>query len=129
MPTSPLAITIGAQAYSLKRVNQDNFGSSWTDKTTVAGTTVELFIKHAVEGKPKISPSGSGMVSSQMERHSIDLKVTVYDANGFPTVTQTYTHIRNRVGASVTPVADVVKALATHLNVSGQAAAYVGGDN
>ncbi len=129
MPTSPLALTIGAQAYSLKRVNQDNFGSSWLDKTTVAGTIVELVFKHSTEGKPKLSASGSGMVSSQMERHVVDLKVTTYDANGFPTVIQTYMHIRNRVGAAVTPVADAAKALATFINVSGQAAAIVGGDN
>lgn len=129
MPTSPLALTIGAQAYSLKRVNQDSFGSVFIDKTTVAGTTVELTFKHSPEGKAKISASGTGMVSSQMERHVVDLKVTTYDANGFPTVMQAYMHIRNRVGAAVTPVADVAKALATFINVSGQAAAIVGGDN
>jgi hypothetical protein len=47
MLSSPLTITIGAQAYSLKRKNQDNFGSVWMDNTTVAGTEVKLSIRNA----------------------------------------------------------------------------------
>lgn len=109
--SSPIAITIGAQAFSLTKKNQDNYGSVWLDKTTVAGTEVKLEIKHSYEGKPKATASGSGLVSTQYERHICDLTVTTFDVNGFPTVVQSYTHIRNLRGAVVGAVADVGQAL------------------
>ncbi len=121
MLTSPLTITIGAQAYSCKRVNQDNYGSVYIDNTTVAGTTVRLTLKNADEGKPKVSPSGTGLVSVQNERHIADLEVTVYDANGFPTVIQSYTHIRNRKGADVTAVGNVAQALSAFVTTNADA--------
>lgn len=112
MLTSPIAITIGAQAYSLKLKNQDNFGAVYMDNTTVAGTEVRLDIKHAYEGKPKAVASASGIVQSQFERHIVDLKVTTTDANGFQKVTQSYAHIRNLRGSNVGAVGDVAQGLA-----------------
>lgn len=119
--TSPMVITIGAQAYSLTKKNQDNYGSVWMDNTTIAGTEVKVTIKHAYEGKPKSQLSGSGYQLSQMERHSIDLVVTVTDANGFQKVTQSYTHIRNLRGATVGAVGDVAQALAVYANANADA--------
>jgi hypothetical protein len=116
MLTDPMVITIGAQAYSLKKKNQDNNGSTWMDNTTVAGTEVKVTVRHAYEGKPKVSPSGSGQVQTQYERHIIDLVVTKFDGNGFATVTQSYTHIRNLRGAVVGAVGDIAQALATYVN-------------
>lgn len=115
MLTSPIAITIGAQAFSLKLKNQDNFGSVYMDNTTVAGTEVKLSIRHAYEGKAKQTLSGSGYVSVQMERHQCDLEVTTFDADGFPTTTQSYTHIRNKRGSAVGGVGDVAQALSAFI--------------
>lgn len=109
--TSPITITIGSQSYSLTKKNQDNYGSIWLDKSTVAGTEVKLEIKHAYEGKPKNQLSGAGYKSVQTERHIVDLTVTKFDVDGFPTVTQSYTHIRNQRGAVVGDVGDVAQAL------------------
>jgi hypothetical protein len=120
MFASPIAITIGAQAYSLKLKNQDNFGSTYMDNTTIAGTEVRLTFTHKNEGKAKVVASGTGMVSSQYERHIADLLVTVTDANGFRKTTQSYTHIRNRVGDAVTGVGDVAQALAVWLNTNAE---------
>lgn len=111
MLTSPLTITIGAQAFSLKLKNQDNFGSVYMDNVTVPGTEVRMDIKHAYEGKPKSNVSAAGIVQTQFERHSVDLKVTVTDVDGFQRVTQTYTHIRNLRGSVVGAVGDVAQAL------------------
>jgi len=118
MLTSPITLTIGAQAYSLKLKNQDNYGSVYMDNSSVAGTEVKLQIKHSYESKPKSQLSGSGYVSTQMERHVADLTVTTFDANGFPTVIQTFTHIRNKRGATVGLVGDVAQALAVWANTN-----------
>lgn len=119
--TSPMAITIGAQAYSLTKKNQDNYGSVWMDNTTVPGTEVKVQIRNSDEGKAKVTPSGTGLVSVQYERHVIDLTVTVTDVNGFRNVTQSYTHIRNRKGAGVGTVGDVAQALAVYVNANADA--------
>lgn len=121
MLTSPLTITIGAQAYSLQRKNQDNYGSVWMDNTTVAGTEVKLTIKNSYEGAAKNQLTSDGYKSVQMERHIADLTVTKFDASGFPTVTQTYTHIRNQRGAVVGAVGDVAQALAVWVNANADA--------
>jgi hypothetical protein len=119
--TSPMVITIGAQAYSLTKKNQDKFGSTWMDNTTVPGTEVRIDITHAYEGKPKPTASGTGFVQSQMERHIIDLKVIVTDVNGFRKTTQSYSHIRNLVGSAVGGVGDVAQALAVYVNANADA--------
>lgn len=115
MLTSPLAITIGAQAYSLKLKNQDNFGSVYMDNTTVPGTEVRMDIKHAYEGKPKSTATAAGIAQTQFERHIVDLKVTVTDVNGFQKTTQSYTHVRNLRGANVGAVGDVAQALSAFI--------------
>jgi len=115
MFTSPVTITIGAQAFSLKLKNQDNFGAVYMDNTTVPGTEVRMDIKHAYEGKPKSVASSSGFVQSQFERHIVDLKVTKTDAQGFQKVTQSYLHIRNLRGAVVADVGDVAQALSAFI--------------
>lgn len=125
--TSPMTITIGAQAYSLTKKNQDNFGSTWMDNTTVAGTEVVVTIKNAYEGKPKSVMTSAGYAQSQFERHQIDLVVRKTDSNGFVTVTQSYQHIRNLRGAAVAPVADVAQALSAY--VTANADALVAWDN
>lgn len=118
MLSSPLTITIGAQAYSLKRKNQDNFGSVWMDNTTVAGTEVKLTIRNAYEGKPKQSVSGTGLVQTQYERHVADLEVSITDGDGFVKTTQSYTHIRNLRGSVVGDVGNVAQALAVWVNAN-----------
>jgi hypothetical protein len=118
MLSSPLTITIGAQAYSLKRKNQDNFGSVWMDNTTVAGTEVKLTIRNAYEGKPKQSVSGTGLKQTQYERHVADLEVSITDGDGFVTTVQSYTHIRNLRGSVVGDVGNIAQALAVWVNAN-----------
>lgn len=119
--TSPMVITIGAQAYSLTKKNQDNFGSTWMDNTTVPGTEVKIVIRNSYEGKPKTTASGTGLIQSQFERHVIDLTVTTTDGSGFQKVVQTYTHIRNLRGSVVGAVGDVAQALAVYVNANADA--------
>lgn len=121
MLDSPLTITIGAQAYSLKKKNQDNYGSVWMDNTTVAGTEVKLTLKNSYEGKPKTSPSGAGLVQTQFERHIADLEVSVTDEQGFVKTVQSYTHIRNLRGSVVADVGNVAQALAVWVNANADA--------
>ena len=121
MLTSPTTITIGAQAYSLSRKNQDNYGSTWMDNTTVAGTEVKLVLRNLYEGKPKSTLTSDGYKSVQNERHIVDLIVTEFDASGFPTVIQSYTHIRNQRGDVVGDVGNVAQALAVWVNANADA--------
>lgn len=121
MLTSPLAITIGAQAFSLLKKNQDNYGSVWMDNTTVAGTEVKLTLKNAYEGKPKTSASGTGLKQTQFERHIADLEVTITDEDGFAKTTQSYTHIRNLRGSVVGDIGNVAQALAVWVNANADA--------
>jgi hypothetical protein len=121
MLTDPMVITVGAQAYSLKKKNQDSNGSTWMDNTTVPGKELKVVIKHAYEGKPKSTASGTGLVQTQYERHIIDMSLTSFDANGFATVMQTYTHIRNLRGSVVGTVGDVAQALAVYVNAQADA--------
>lgn len=113
MLSNSLTVTIGAQAYALKRVNQDNFGSVFLDKVTVAGTEVKLTIRNSYEGIQN-SPLASNSLAirrKQMQRTIIDLEVTKFDADGFPTIVQSYQHIRSPRGSDMTVVGDVAQAL------------------
>jgi len=116
-----MTITIGAQAYSLTKKNQDNFGSTWMDNTTVPGTEVKVTVKNSYEGKAKQVPSSTGFISQQFERHQIDLTVTTTDSNGYQKIIQSYTHIRNLRGAAVGSVGDVAQALAVYVNANADA--------
>lgn len=113
MLSNSLTVTIGTQAYTVKRVNQDNFGSVFLDKATVAGTEVKLTIRNSYEGV-QTSPLASNSLAirrKQMQRTIIDLEVTKFDADGFPTIVQSYQHVRSPRGANVAEVADVAQAL------------------
>lgn len=118
MLTAPITITIGAQAYSLKLKNNDNFTTTYMDNSTIAGTEVKLTIRHSFESKPKEVKSGSGYVSTQMERHVADLEVTTFDANGFGKTTQSFIHLRNVRGQAVGLSGDVMQALCTWANTN-----------
>jgi hypothetical protein len=123
MLTSPLAITIGAQAYSLKRINQDNYGSVHLDKATVPGTEVKLTIRNSYEGVQN-QPNALNSLAirrKQMQRTIVDLEVTKFDSDGFPTVTQSYQHVRSERGASVVAVADVAQALDSFVTANAEA--------
>lgn len=113
MLSSPLTITIGTQEYSLKRINQDSFGSVHLDKSTVPGTEVKLTIRNNYEGKSNVSSSTLPLAvrQRQMERHTIDLEVTTFDVDGFPVTTQSYQHIRSARSADPVVATNVAKAL------------------
>lgn len=113
MLTSPITITIGAQAYSLKRINQDSYGSVHLDKATVPGTEVKLTIRNSYEGKSNVAQSKLPLATRQrqMERHIVDLEVTTFDVDGFPVTTQSYQHVRNARGSDPVVAVNVAKAL------------------
>jgi hypothetical protein len=113
MLTSPLSLTIGSVDYSLKKVNQDNFGSVYLDKGTTAGTEVKLTIRNTYEGVTNSPvPSNSAAIRRrQMQRTVIDLEVTKFDADGFPTIIQSYQHVRSARGSVVADAAAVAIAL------------------
>lgn len=95
MLTSPISITIDGVAHSLSRINNDNFSSVYLKKA--AGLEFRLTIRHTYEGK-----DGPG----QMERHNVDLVHTTWDAEGVPTVRQSYHVIRNPRAVDPDGVAD-----------------------
>lgn len=100
MLTSPITITIDGVAHELSRINNDNFGSVYLKKAT--NLEIRLEIRNSYESKN---------ASGQMERHIADLTYTSWDAEGFPTVTQTYQHIRTKRGSDPTVAVNVAKAL------------------
>lgn len=95
MLTSPISITIDGTAHSLSRINQDNYSSVYLKK--MANEELRLTIRHTYEGKV-----GNG----QMERHNVDLLHTKWDADGVPTVQQTYHVVRVARGADPDSVND-----------------------
>lgn len=95
MLTSPISITIDGVAHSLSRINQDNFSAVYLKKMT--NRELRLTIRHSYEGK-----EGPG----QMERHNVDLLDTQWDANGVPSIRQSYHVIRNPRAVDPDGVAD-----------------------
>lgn len=112
MLTSPITVTIDGVAHQLSRINNDNFSSTYLKKAALL--EIRLDIRNSYESK-----TGNG----QMERHIADLVHTTWDANGIPTVTQTYQHIRLKRGAD--PVVAVNCAKALDAFVTANAAAMV----
>lgn len=100
MLTSPITITIDGVAHLLPRINNDNFGSTYLKKAT--NLEIRLDIRNSYESKT---------AAGQVERHIADLTHTTWDANGIPTVTQTYQHIRLKRGADPVVAVNVAKAL------------------
>jgi len=123
MLTSPIALTIGTTDYSLKRVNQDNFGSVYLDKATTAGTEVKLTIRNSYEGvqTTPLASNSAAIRRRQMQRTIVDLEVTKFDADGFPSIIQSYQHVRSARGSVVADVANVAQALDTFVNANADA--------
>lgn len=105
MLSSPISLVIGANTHSFKRINQDNFGSTYLSKEHAA-IEARLTIRHSYE---KATAAG------QVERHNLDLSYTTFDVNGKPTLFQAYAVVRNVRGASSAVAGDVVAGLATQL--------------
>ncbi|DAD49967.1 coat protein [ssRNA phage Zoerhiza.2_27] len=97
--TDPISITIDGVAHSLKRVNQDAYGSEYLDRSTSALYEVRMKIRHTKEA------SKIGQI--RMDRHNVELTKTVYGSGINPdVVTQAYIVIRNGYNA---PTADTQK--------------------
>lgn len=105
---TPIAVTIGGVAHSLVRVNQDNYGSEYLDRTTSALYDVRIKIRNT-----KL-PKKAGF--AQVERHNIDITKTVYGVAGAQdVVTQIYLVILNDSNVSSVGVKDLGLALAALL--------------
>lgn len=98
---SPLSITIAGTTHSLKRVNQDNNGSTFLK--VASGLEIQLTIRHSYEGKKSDG--------SQMVRHNVELSYTTYDVNGKPDTTLSYFVSRSRRGADPAVATAVLDAL------------------
>jgi len=113
MLSNELTLTWGTTPVVFKRANQDNFGSVFLNKGAIANTEFELIIRNSYEGvtnSPK--PSNSlATVRRQMQRTIIDLKMTVFDADGYPSVIQAYTHVRSARGTASDAIAAIAKML------------------
>lgn len=100
MLASPTTVTIDGVAHSLSRINQDNYSSLFLKKAT--NLEIQLRIYHSNE---KSNADG------QMQRHGADLTMTTWDSEGVPTVTQSYTVIRDKRGSNPEVPVDVVTGL------------------
>lgn len=107
MLTSPITITIDGAAHSLSRINQDSYSSVYLKKA--ANLELRLTIRHVYEGKPGIG---------QMERHHVDLVRTTWDAEGIPSVQQSYHVVRVRRGADPDSVNDDTVGLNTWVSAN-----------
>lgn len=110
MLTTPTTITIGGVAHELSRINQDNYVSVYLKKWAL--NELRLTIRHSYEGKV-----GNG----QMERHNVDLLHTVWDADGVPSVTQTYSVLRVPRGVDPAGVVAETAGLSTWLTANAAA--------
>lgn len=100
MLTSPISVVIGATTHSLSRINTDNFASTYFKKG--ADYEVKMVIRHSYEGKTG---------QTQIERHNADLTYTTFDAEGKPSVQQSYVVIRTPRGSDGAVAAEVVEGL------------------
>jgi len=125
MLSNSLSLTIGSPGvvYTLKRVNQDNFGGVFLDKSTTIGTEVKLTIRNLYEGvqNSPLPANSAAIRRRQMQRTIVDLEVTKFDADGFPTIIQSYQHVRSARGSAVGDAADVAKALDTFVTANATA--------
>jgi len=105
---TPTTITIGATPYSLNKVNQDSFGSTFLYKGV--GFELVLKVRHSYETKKPGLP--------QMERHNIDLTQTNFAADGTQTVMQSYMVMRNIRGVAAVGPSDFAKALSAFVTTN-----------
>jgi len=105
MLASPTTVTIDGVAHSLSKINQDNYGSVYRKLDT--GVQYDLTIRHQTE------TAKVGAV--KMDRHNVDLKYTTFDAEGVPTVYQSYAVLRTPQGADPTIVEKLSVGLTTWL--------------
>jgi hypothetical protein len=103
--SSPITITVNAIAKVLPRINQDNFGSVYQLKESLA--EYKLVIRHSYEGK--VGPK-------QIERHNVEFTMTTFDVDGNPVVRQSYTVMRNPRNVDPVDTVNVTKALAVWVN-------------
>jgi hypothetical protein len=97
MLASPTTITIDGTAHSLSRINSgEPYSSVYLKKAT--NLELRLTIRHSFES------AKNGAV--KVERHNADLIHTTWDANGIPTVTQTYGVFRTPQNVDPDRVAD-----------------------
>jgi hypothetical protein len=111
--SNPLVVSIGGTSHSLKKVNQDNFGSTY--QKIGSGLEIVLSIRHSYENKKSDG--------SQMIRHNVDLSYTTFDTDGKPTVTQAYVVCRSLRGKDPVDATNVLDALG--VLVDAQSAAIV----
>jgi predicted component of type VI protein secretion system len=98
---NPFVVTIGGTAHSLKRINQDNYGSVFQKLDT--SLEIIMTVRHSYETR---KPDGS-----QIIRHNVDLSYTVFDVDGKPTVYQAYVICRTPRGKDPVVATNVLDAL------------------
>jgi len=107
---TPTTLNFGtANPQTVKKTNQDNFGSTFLGKPA-AGVEIGLKVRHSYEAKKD--------KTVQMERHNVDITNTVFNADGTTTVVQAYAVIRCQRGAVTTSVQNIAHALADYLTTN-----------
>jgi len=120
MFANTLDFTIGSNSFTLKRVNQDSFGSEY--KYSGSTEAINLKIRHSDE------PVGKDGL--KMKRHNVYMEYVQYPT---PTsllkkYTATCTFRQDQFGAPAF-AADVVTSLNAWINTSGVAAGLASGEN
>lgn len=71
--TVPIPLTIGADTFSLQRINQDNFTAKYFDRKADSTMLVDGYIAHTIPARG---------VSTGIESHHARFDVARYDASG-----------------------------------------------
>lgn len=98
---NPLSITIGGTAHSLKRINQDNYGSVY--QKLGDGLEIICNVRHTYENR---KPDGS-----QMVRHNVEIVYTTYSETGIADSTIAYVVVRSKRGKDPVVATNVLDAL------------------
>lgn len=102
---TPVTITVNGVAHAMPRINQDNYASQYRKIAT--GYQYDFAVRHSTESAKAGSP--------RVDRHNVDLKLTTFDAEGVPTVYQSYLVLRTPQGADPVIVRDMAVGFEAYL--------------
>jgi hypothetical protein len=108
MFTDPISTTLDAVSVDLKRINQDNNGSTYfariAEDDPIPASDVTMRIAHSEEGK----------TSDRKERHRVDVTRTYFPTDGSPSYTvQAYCHMIHPKGLETAELLDLATSLTT----------------
>lgn len=106
---NPIVVTINAVAKSFNKINNDNFGSEYLCRESLAEYRIK--IRHSKEA----SKNGA----TAMDRHNVELTWTIYATSTTPEIVrQIYVVVRNAYSDDPVPVKDLGVGLSAFLNAT-----------